>query len=152
MTITLLQHSRLRNSTSISATAFWLATSSAEVISSAISSEGFISVDSTITILCFIPPESSMGYIFSTSCDNSTRSSLLFNSGRVALESTFLDSRSSDVIFPIFRVGFMAFMAYCGMMEISLNLKSFILSVSQTGSSSSSSVTRPSTNLMGGVK
>jgi hypothetical protein len=36
-------------------------TSSAEVTSSAISSDGLSNVDSTITIRCFIPPESSIG-------------------------------------------------------------------------------------------
>ena len=116
------------------------------------SSEGFSSVESTITILCFMPPDSSIGYMFSTSCDSLTRSSRLFNSGRVSLKSTFRDSSSSAVIFPILRVGFMAFMAYCGMMEIFLNRKSFIFSMSQMGSSSPSRVTRPSTNLMGGVR
>ncbi|MBA7551736.1 hypothetical protein ES705_44284 [subsurface metagenome] len=116
------------------------------------SSEGFNKVDRTITILCFIPPESSIGYIFSTSCDNLTRSSLLFSSGSLLLKSTSLDSRSSDIIFPIFRIGFIAVMAYCGMVEIFLNLKLFIFFMSQTGNSSLSSFTLPPTNLIGGFK
>ena len=61
MTIMLLTKPRSRNSTSVSATAFWLETSSADVISSAISSDGFSRVEMTITIRCFIPPESSIG-------------------------------------------------------------------------------------------
>jgi hypothetical protein len=42
---------------------------------------------------------------------------------------------SSLVIRPIFRMGFMAFMAYCGMIEISLNLNLSIASLFQIGSS-----------------
>ena len=61
ITIMLLTNSRSRNSTSVSETARWVETSSAEVISSAISSEGLSSVESTITERCFIPPESSIG-------------------------------------------------------------------------------------------
>ncbi len=60
-TIVLLTKPRSRNSTSVSATAFWVETSSAEVISSAIRSEGSSSVEITITTRCFIPPESSIG-------------------------------------------------------------------------------------------
>ncbi len=52
---------RSRNSTSVRATAFWLVTSSAEVISSAMSSDGSSRVEMTMTIRCFIPPDSSIG-------------------------------------------------------------------------------------------
>ena len=62
ITIVLFTKERSRNSTSISATARWVETSSAEVISSAIRSDGSSSVESTITTRCFMPPESSIGY------------------------------------------------------------------------------------------
>ena len=61
ITIVLFTKPRSRNSTSISATAFCVETSSAEVSSSAIRSDGLSSVESTITTRCFIPPESSIG-------------------------------------------------------------------------------------------
>ena len=60
-TIMLVTNSRSRNSTSVCATARWVETSSAEVTSSAMSSDGLSNVDSTITIRCFIPPDSSIG-------------------------------------------------------------------------------------------
>ena len=50
-----------RNDWSAWATAFWLDTSSALVISSAIRSDGSSSVESTMTIRCFMPPDSSIG-------------------------------------------------------------------------------------------
>ena len=59
-------NSRSRNSTSVRATACWLVTSSAEVTSSPISSDGSSSVDSTSTTRCFMPPDSSIGYRAST--------------------------------------------------------------------------------------
>ncbi len=43
---------------SISTSIRWLETSSAEVGSSAISSRGFCSVEITVIMRCFIPPES----------------------------------------------------------------------------------------------
>ncbi len=58
---------RSRNSTSVWATAFWLDTSRAEVISSAMSSDGLRSVEMTITMRCFMPPDSSIGYRSRTS-------------------------------------------------------------------------------------
>ena len=50
-----------RKLTSVSATARWVETSSADVISSAISSDGFSRVEMTMTMRCFMPPESSIG-------------------------------------------------------------------------------------------
>ena len=61
MMMVLLTKSRSRKSTRASATAFWVETSSAEVTSSATSSEGLSRVEITITMRCFIPPESSIG-------------------------------------------------------------------------------------------
>ncbi len=61
MTMMLLTKPWSRNSTSVRATDFWVDTSSAEVISSAMSSDGSSSVEITSTTRCFMPPESSMG-------------------------------------------------------------------------------------------
>ena len=61
MTIMLFTNPRFRNSTSVWATARCVVTSSAEVISSAMSSEGLRSVEMTMTTRCFIPPDSSIG-------------------------------------------------------------------------------------------
>ena len=55
-------------------TAFCVETSRAEVISSATSSEGSRIVESTITVRCFMPPESSIGYMWSTSSESPTSS------------------------------------------------------------------------------
>src|SRR5581483_8496057 len=52
---------RSRNSTSISATAFCVETSSADVISSATRTAGSSRVERTSTTRCFMPPESSIG-------------------------------------------------------------------------------------------
>ena len=48
-------------SRSMSISAFWLDTSSADVGSSAISSRGFSSVEITVTTRCFMPPDSWCG-------------------------------------------------------------------------------------------
>ena len=61
MTIIDFTNSLSRRPTSASATAFWVETSSAEVISSAMSSDGSSSVERIITTRCFMPPESSIG-------------------------------------------------------------------------------------------
>ena len=61
ITIRLSTNPLSRKPTSASATARWVDTSSAEVISSAISSDGLSSVASTMTARCFIPPDSSIG-------------------------------------------------------------------------------------------
>ena len=61
MTIMLSTNSWSRKLTSVCATAFWVDTSRADVISSAMSSAGLSKVERTMTIRCFIPPESSMG-------------------------------------------------------------------------------------------
>ena len=58
---------RSRNSISISPTARWVETSSAEVTSSAMSSEGLSSVDKMIVTRCRMPPDSSKEYLPSTS-------------------------------------------------------------------------------------
>ncbi len=143
ITITLLTKSRSRNSTSISATAFCVETSSAEVISSAIRSDGLRSVEMTITVRCFMPPESSIGNIPSTVSESPTSSSRRTSSGRTDLKSIPRECSSSEVIWPIFRVGLSALIAYCGITETRLKRCSFIASKSQIGSSVPSSSTEP---------
>src|SRR5690606_24928066 len=70
--IMLLTKPRSRNPASAFATAFWVDTSSAEVTSSAMSSDGLSSVEITITVRCFMPPDSSIGYRLSTSGSSPT--------------------------------------------------------------------------------
>ena len=76
----------------------------------------------------------------------------LRSSGKIARKPAPFEARSSAVIFPILRVGFSAFMAYCGTMEILWKRKLSIFSMSAIGRSSPSSVTRPSTYFSGGVR
>ena len=75
-----LTNPRSRNSRSISPTARWVDTSSAEVTSSAISSDGLSSVDMMIVTRCRMPPESSKEYLSSTSSLRPISSSRRFSS------------------------------------------------------------------------
>ena len=102
------------------------------------------SVESTITVRCFIPPESSIGYIPSTSCDRPTSVSRRSSSALTVENRTPLDSSSSSIIFPTLRVGVIALIAYWGTIEMLLNRYWFIALESSIGSSSPSSSTRPS--------
>ena len=61
ITIMLFTKPWSRKLTSVSATALCVETSRADVISSAISSDGFSRVEMTMTMRCFMPPESSIG-------------------------------------------------------------------------------------------
>ena len=152
ITIMLLTKPCVRNSPSIPATAFCVDTSSAEVISSAISSDGFRSVEMTITVRCFMPPESSIGYIPSTSSESPTSSSRRTSSSSMLVYATPRERSSSCVMRPIFRVGLSALIAYCGITEICLKRCSFISSKSQIGSSTPSSSTVPWTYFMRPVR
>ena len=143
ITIMLRTSLRSRNSTRVSATAFWVDTSSAEVISSAISNDGFNRVEMTMTMRCFMPPESSMGYRSRTSRWRPTSSRRRSISGRIAAPSTPLDSSRSTVILPILRVGFIALMAYCGMIDTDLNRNASIAAESMIGSDAPSRSTSP---------
>ena len=53
---------------------------------------------------------------------------------------------------PILRVGFMAFIAYWGMIEIFLKRTSFIRARSAIGNSCPSNITRPAMCFIGGTK
>ena len=57
-----------------------------------------------------------------------------------------LDSSRSAVILPILRVGFMALMAYCGMIDTALKRTSSIAAESMTGSGAPSRTTSPAMN------
>jgi hypothetical protein len=103
------------------------------------------SVEITMTMRCFIPPESSSGYRSSTARSSPTRSRRRFSSSRTEPNLIFRDSTSSRTIFPILRVGFIALIAYCGTIDTSENRKAFIASVSPIGSWVPSRVTVPPT-------
>ena len=72
-----------------------------------------------MTTRCFMPPDSSIGNIPSTSSESPTRSSRRSSSGLVSPKSTPRESSSSWIMRPIFRVGLRALIAYCGMIETS---------------------------------
>jgi len=94
--------------------AFWVETSSAEVISSAMSNDGFNRVEMTITMRCFIATESSMGYRSRTSvAGRPAPGGVRSRAHRGAIHAPRLPA-ASTVILPILRVGFIALMAYCG--------------------------------------
>ena len=96
-------------------------TSSAEVTSSATSSDGFSSVDMMIVTRCRMPPDSSKEYLPSTSSLSpiSARRRLISVS-TASLSLTWCDLSRSVISLPIFRVGVSADIAYCGTRETSV--------------------------------
>ena len=145
ITIRLFTKPRSRKPTSVSPTAFCVETSSADVISSAMSTDGFISVEMTITVRCFIPPDSSIGNIPSTAGSSPTSSSRRRSSGSSFFGCMPWALSRSATRSPIFRVGLSALIAYCGTIDTVRKRKAFIAFVSQTGSSVPSIVAWPPT-------
>src|SRR6516162_8685560 len=140
----LLMNSRSRNSSSISPTARWVETSSAEVTSSAMSSDGFSSVEMMIVTRCRMPPDISKEYLLSTSSLSPISAIRRFISARTSSWlRTPCDLSRSLVSLPIFLVGGSALIAYCGTSETSLIRSGRMALVSVIGSSLPSSLTLP---------